>query len=233
MDTSLSASQVARELATSVPRVVRAAHKLGLAAEHGRGYAFTPAMVAALRAALGVNPPVDGLSAEEARVLKALSSAPFGVASARSVARRAHVSPTTAARAVRSLEAKKLVCLKERMIARGRVTRTTVIHADRNGDAWRAIRGELRDVVLPDSPAPPARTVPRELRHLFWNTADEQLTVADNGGYLARRLLERNDYNALAWGARDLSSSDWSHAAAARGIDPARRAMAENLARGA
>jgi DNA-binding MarR family transcriptional regulator len=230
MDRTVSAYQVAQELGTSIPRVVRAAHKLCPDAEQAQGYAFTPTMVATLRAALGVNARVRGLTVEEARVLKALSSAPFGVVSARSLARRAHVSPTTATRTLESLKAKKLARTEERMIAQGSAKRASLIHADRDTDAWRSVRRQLQSVVLPETVEERAERVPRELQHLFWNTSKKQMSVADDGGYIARRLLERNDYNALAWGARNLSRADWKHAARARGVDAATRAMAENLA---
>jgi hypothetical protein len=72
--------------------------------------------------------------------------------------------------------------------------------------------------------------VPRELRHLFWNTAEEQLDVRYAGGYVARRLLTVGDLDGLAWGAENLTAADWHHAATARGLSPDAKALAENLA---
>jgi DNA-binding transcriptional MocR family regulator len=187
-------------------------------------------MVLAIRAKLGVNVEVPGLTAEEARVLKALSSAPFGVRSSRSLARRAHVSPTTASNSVQSLRAKGLVYLADRVISAGRAKPLTLIHADRTTSHWRAIRKQLQGVVLPEDAPTPAVRVPRELQHLFWNTSPAQMNVREDGGYIARRLTDAKDYNGLAWGSHNLRPEDWRHAAKARGLDARTRALAENLA---
>jgi DNA-binding MarR family transcriptional regulator len=230
MDRSLSAQQLAQELGTSIPRVVRAARKLGADTGRQRRYAFTPEMALAIRAKLGVNAAVPGLTAEEARVLKALSSAPFGVRSARSLARRAHVSPTTASNSLRSLGARDLVYFEDRAIAAGRAKPVTLIHANRTTSSWRVIRKQLQDVALPEDAVRPAITVPRDLQHLFWNTSPDQMNVREDGGYIARRLIDRNDYNGLAWGSQHLRPEDWRHAATSRGLDARTRVLAENLA---
>jgi hypothetical protein len=39
------------------------------------------------------------------------------------------------------------------------------------------------------------------------------------------------DPDGLAWGTVNLPASAWEHAAAARGLEPAQRALAHNLAR--
>ena len=75
------------------------------------------------------------------------------------------------------------------------------------------------------------KRVPPHLRHLFWNTAPAQLEVATSAPYIARRLIQADDPDGLAWGAASLPASAWEHAAATRGLDPAHRALAHNLAR--
>jgi hypothetical protein len=72
--------------------------------------------------------------------------------------------------------------------------------------------------------------VPPHLLHLFWNTAPAQLDVATSAPYIARRLIMTFDPDGLAWGTVNLPASAWEHAAATRGLEPARRALAHNLA---
>jgi hypothetical protein len=72
--------------------------------------------------------------------------------------------------------------------------------------------------------------VPARLEYLFWNTADSQKDTRQAGGYIARRLLQAEDPEGLAWGAENLRAVDWRHAAVTRGIAPEARALAENLA---
>jgi len=66
---------------------------------------------------------------------------------------------------------------------------------------------------------------------LFWNTAPAQLDVATSAPNIARRLLTTFDPEGLAWGTTNLPANAWEHAAATRGLKPAQRALAHNLAR--
>jgi hypothetical protein len=72
---------------------------------------------------------------------------------------------------------------------------------------------------------------PPHLLHLFWNVAPAQLDVASSAPFIARRLITSFDPDGLAWGSRNLPASAWEHAAATRGLEPARRVLARNLAR--
>ncbi len=83
----------------------------------------------------------------------------------------------------------------------------------------------------PRDDRPRAKRVPPHLLHLFWNTAPAQLDVATSAPYIARRLLTTFDPDGLAWGTANLPASAWEHAAATRGLEPAQRALAHNLAR--
>src|SRR5437764_2625293 len=100
MDTH-SASAVASMLATSTPRVLRAIHRLriGVSKSPSGAYEITATQLDTLRAELGDAIAV-GLTRVQARVLAALARSPRGLASIRSVARRAGVSPTAAGRAL-------------------------------------------------------------------------------------------------------------------------------------
>lgn len=232
MDT-ISAADLARELDTSVPRVTRAAERLGVDGRQASGrFAFSSAAAQRLREALGSTPPAEGLSRSELIVLAALRSAPFGLGSARAVARRGALSPTTAAGALESLERKGLVVSSESMIAEGQARRVRVWRANVLHPRWPSLDPVLADVARPEGKHAVRRgmRVPARLRHLFWNTADSQLDVRHAGPYIARRLLREMDLQGLAWGAQALSPQDWERAARARGLDAKTRRLALNLA---
>jgi hypothetical protein len=232
MDT-LSASAAARRLGTSVPRVQRAIRRLGLAVERGHGgrVRLDEAQLEQLAGELGVVPSVDALSRVETQVLAALARAPRGLASARAVARRAGVSPTAAAAALRSLADRGLARAEEEWVAAGRARRLEVVRADVTSPAWPELAPRLAGVrfLSREASRPPAR-VPSRLRHLFWNADPGRLDVHAHGAYIAQRLLTSGDLDSLAWGRRALTAADWRQAAATRGLSPRQRALARNLA---
>lgn len=233
MDT-LSAADLARELGTSVPRVTRAAERLGIDARQANGrFAFDPPSAGRLRDALGSTPHVEGLSRSELAVLAALRSAPLGLASVRAVGRRSGLSATAAARALESLRRQGLVERSTEMVAAGRAREERIWRGNVLHPRWAALDPALARVERPATPAPARRDderVPPRLRHLFWNTADSQLDVSRAGPYIARRLLRTMDLQGLAWGAQALAPGDWEQAAQARGLDPGVRRLAHNLA---
>jgi len=230
MDT-VSAAAVARELGTSVPRVTRAAERLSLNARQPNGrYAFTPRQVDRLRGSLGVIPRSDGLTRSEVVVLAALRTAPFGLVSARAVARRSGLSPTAAARALASLRAEGLVERRSEMVAAGHAREMKIWRANLLHPRWPDLDPVLERVRQPEYSRSEPKRVPRRLHHLFWNTAKSQLEVDRAGAYIARRLLRTMDLQGLAWGVRALGSEDWEQASLARGLDPKTKRLAHNLA---
>ena len=232
MDT-ISAAALARELGTSVPRVSRAAERLGVDDRQPNGrFAFDRRAAGRLRVELGSAPGVEGLSRSELVVLTALRSAPFGLGSARAVARRGALSPTTAAGALESLSWKGLALRSESMLADGRARRAGVWRANVLNPRWASLDPVLAGVRRPAGKrtAHSEARVPARLRHLFWNTAESQLDVRRSGPYIARRLLREMDLQGLAWGAQALAPQDWQRAAQARGLDPKTRRLALNLA---
>lgn len=232
MDT-YSAAATARILCTSVPRVVRAIERLGLKARTPGGrVALTQKQFEHLRDELGVTPSIAGLSPMEVKVLSALARAPLGLASVRVAAARSCVSPTAASRAIRSLEAKGLVLRESCVVAVGRARSIELLRANYASSRWPGLAPQLARVVQPHLTHSRDRRVPRYLRHLFWNTAPEQLVVKDAGVYIARRLLSTGDLEGLAWGAANLNEYDWERGARARGLDAPTRALARNLASG-
>lgn len=192
--------------------------------------------VSRLEAELGLTPHVPGLSRIEAATLAALARSPLGLVSVRALAARAGVSPTAAGRAVKTLLDQGLVRRERHTLALGIAREVAVLEASVAAPQWPSLAPALARVI----PAANAsrrtrrhRRVPRELRHLFWNTDTSQLDVQSQGGYIARRLLSTGDLEGLAWGASHLAAEDWRHAAQARGLSPEDRALARNLAQGA
>jgi hypothetical protein len=232
MDT-YSLADTARRLGTSAPRVRRAVDRLGLLVEQDTSGVFhlTEEQVGELARELGVVPLIPGMSRMEAQVLAALSRSPRGVASVREAARRAVVSPTAAGRALTRLAAKSLVTRTPMMIARGQASEMTVYQVRFGSDEWGGRAPDGAEVQLPvRADGSRANRVPPRLLHLFWNTAPAQLDVATSAPYIARRLITTFDPDGLAWGTVNLPASAWEHAAATRGLEPARRALAHNLA---
>lgn len=233
MDT-YSLAAAARALGTSAPRVRRAVDRLGMSAERASSGVFrlTSRQVDELARELGVMPSVPGLSRVEARVLAALSRSPRGVASVREAGRRAGVSPTAAARALARLTSAGLVTQTPMMLARGRAAEATVYQVPFRSPQWLALAPVIARVRAPARPeGAHATRVPPHLLHLFWNVAPAQLDVANSAPFIARRLITSFDPDGLAWGTVNLPASAWEHAAAARGLQPAQRALAQNLAR--
>lgn len=181
---------------------------------------------------LGSAPPVPELSRVEIRVLAALSRSPRGVASVREAARRAGVSPTAAARALARLTSDDLITATPMMLARGHAAEATVYQVRFGSAQWLALAPVIARVRLAARREEPhARRVPPHLLHLFWNAAPAQLDVASSAPFIARRLITSFDPDGLAWGTVNLPAGAWEHAAATRGLEPAKRALAHNLAR--
>jgi len=232
MDT-YSLAEAARRLGTSSPRIRRAVDRLGLPVEQDASGVFhlTREQVSELARELGVTPPIPGMSRTDAQVLAALSRSPRGVSSAREVARRAGVSPTAAGHALARLAARDLITRTPLMLARGHASEVTVYQVRFGSGEWLALAPDVAKIRLPERASRPrAKRVPPHLLHLFWNTASTQLDVATSAPYIARRLLTTFDPDGLAWGTINLPASAWEHAAATRGLEPAQRALAHNLA---
>ncbi len=235
MDT-ISGAEAARRLGTSLPRVLRAIDRLGVEVVRGRGgrVRLSGTQLERLRGELGLVPSMEGLSRVETQVLAALARAPRGLASARAVARRAGVSPTAAAEAVRSLERRGLVRRERKWVAAGRARELELVRANLTAPEWPALAARLAPVRLPSRRDPPRpRRLPARLRHLFWNADPKRLDLRSHGAYVAERLLSTQDLDGLAWGAQALTAKDWEEAARTRGLSAGQRALARNLARAA
>jgi hypothetical protein len=150
----------------------------------------------------------------------------------REAARRAGASPTAAGRALTRLTAQGLIEWTPMTLAQGHASEVTVYRVRFASQEWLAIAPEIAKIRLRSrSDRPQAKRVPPRLLHLFWNSAPSQLDIATSASYIARRLITTFDPDGLAWGAASLPASAWEHAAATRGLEPAKRALAHDLAR--
>ena len=238
MDTTrdISARQAAQLLGTSVPRVTRAIERSGMRVRRGPNgrVRLTQRQFDRLRAELGTNAELPGLSRTEGRVLAALARSPRGLGSVRAVAARAAVSPTAAGKAVSELERRDLVDRERTWIAAGKAREVDLLTANVTAPEWPELASRLGAIEPPRrGGVARQRRVPNYLDHLFWNSAPSQLEVDRAGGYIARRLIQTGDLDGLAWGAENLDADAWREAARARGLRPEQRALADNLARAA
>jgi len=238
MDTArdISAREAARRLGTSVPRVTRAIERSRMRVRRGPNgrVRLTRRQFERLRAELGTDAELPGLSRTEGRVLAALARSPRGLGSARAVAARAGVSPTAAGKAVSELERRGLVNRERTWIAAGKAREVDLLAANVTAPEWPELAPRLAAIERPRrGRVTRERRVPHYLEHLFWNTAPSQLEVDRAGAYIARRLIQTGDLDGLAWGAENLDADAWREAAMARGLRPEQRALADNLAAGA
>ena len=72
--------------------------------------------------------------------------------------------------------------------------------------------------------------MPGRLAHLFWNADLAAVDPRTHGSYVASRILRADDCQALGWLARTLHPEAIRAAAAGRGLDPRRAALAHLLA---
>ncbi|PZQ88183.1 MAG: hypothetical protein DI534_11990 [Leifsonia xyli] len=226
MDAHVSAPQVARTLGVSLPTAHRVLDAAGIPRTgRGRPRAMPSRLLDDVLAARGAVPSAP-LPRTQLRVLAALSRAPLGLPSARSVATRAGVSPTTASTGLQRLRDAGLVTRREHVIARGSAVAEwrwePVI------EAWpSSLRSAVRATRLPRQQRA-AVPLPRALRHLFWNADFAELDPRRDGSYLAERLLTAPDANAWAWALTNLGRGDVETALGRRGIDARTKALVRN-----
>lgn len=171
---------------------------------------------------------------EEVFVLAALSRSPLGLRSARSVARRCGVAPTTAAKALASLEEQGLVRECVERVIEGEVTDLPVWRLDWRSPAWRAIATAIAAVELPAPAAAPRRqrSVPSRLAHLFWNEDTSRLDVERHGVMIADRILRSGDAEAIAWAGSAIQPADLRRVRGLRNTPPRVVALGDALAGG-
>lgn len=222
----VTAPEVAEALGVSLPTAHAALDRAGVP-RTGRGHARTaPSTVLAELIAEHGASPTSRHTAATLRVLAALSRSPLGQRSARSIAAKAGISPTTASRVLRVLTEANLAQQKDQVVAGERARRERRWFAN-----MAAVHGALADDVrrtrLPRHVSKASR-LPRELHHLFWNADPATLNPATDGSYMAGRMLEAPDPAAWQWVFANISPADIHTAMTRRGIDPRTRRLAEN-----
>jgi hypothetical protein len=237
----LTSGQVARELSTTVPRVLRAVRRGEVqTVRRGNRFLFDAAAVRELRRRWGVVPAVDGLTREDVLVLAALGRRPFGLGSARAVARAAGVSPTTAGRALRRLVEQGYVTRDRVRVAEGEARDAAVWIVRWAGPPWLRVAETVGQAVLPsEEPAAPSdRTrhtrggLPPRLAHLFWNEDPQALDLDRHASLVADRILRSEDPEAHAWMLRRLPPRAILKATGTRNLEPRRAHLGRLLASG-
>lgn len=183
---------------------------------------------------LGVAVGGVGWTREELFVLSALLHRPLGLRSVRGVAVVAGVSPTTAAKVLRSLGARGLVTRVEQRLVEGKPVRVMVWRVDRRSDELRRLRPILRRIQVPRAVASSgsqSERLPRFLWHNFWNVDPASLSITRDGTFIAGRLLASSDPQSVAWLLSEMNPEIVADASQMRGIDQGRRSLAEANAR--
>lgn len=231
----LTSGQVARELSTTVPRVLRAIRSGEYSTvRRGNRFLFDAAAVQQLRRRLGVAPNIPGLTREDVLVLAALGRRPLGLASARAVARAAGVSPTTAGRSLRRLVEKGYVARETIRVAEGKARDVAVWNVRWTGSSWFRVAEKVGQANLPAEPARQARGgLPPRLAHLFWNEDIAALDLDRHASLVADRILRSEDPEAHAWMLRRLPAKAILKATGTRNLDPRRARLGRLLAHGA
>ena len=234
MDT-ISVPQTALRLGTTPPRVWRALDHLGIEPAKGRrGHFLDPEEFEQIRRHLGNVPDVAGLDRESLLALAALNRRPFGVRSARALARSAGISPTTASRVLAELTDQGLVERTEPTLAEGSARKTVVFTIKRDNPRWAQIVEDLKAVDVPSRgvtiPTSRAKRVPTRLRHHFWNATPANLKLPEQADFVAARLLRTNDPEAVAWAALNLPVESILKVSDLRGLSPRERGWLRNMA---
>lgn len=192
-----------------------------------------------LRARWGITPRVADLSRSEVLVLAALARWPFGLRSARAVARTAGVSPTVAARVLERLRERGLVQHRRLLVAEGHAREVDNWSIEwRSPDWWRLAAAVARTPLPESAPharaARPPRRVPRRFWHLFWDANPASVDLRRHSDYVVARVLEFGDRNAVAWLVASLPAEAF-HSVARKSstrLKPEVRRLADALARG-
>ena len=234
MDSTISTTEAAQALNTTLPRVHRSLSRLGIGTLDGHRWKLTDGDFKRLRADLGFAPDREDVDREELFVLAALRQHSLGLRSARAVARVAGVSPTTASRALARLENKGYVDHPVRRVVEGAVKEVELWEINWSSPAWRSLECDVRLTILPARVAADhaSSSPPKYLDHLFWNVDRSSLNLERDGTFIALRILGSFDLQGLSWLASGaISKQNLRRATRARGISPRQKDFALNLAR--
>ncbi|MGH9224739.1 MAG: hypothetical protein ACRD2W_13405 [Acidimicrobiales bacterium] len=229
-----SVAEAGALLGVPAPRIYRAAEREGLASAPGSRLRLGPEVVAKWLCAWGWVPEAlrDRVTRGEAFVLAALSRSPLGLRSARSVARRAAIAPSTATKALSVLKDAGLVREQTERVVEGRVTDIVVWSINWRSPEWKALARAVSAVVLPAAKTRPRkqRTVPSRFAHVFWNVDTSRLDVERDGVMIADRILRSSDAEAIAWAGAAIPPASLRRVKGLRNVPPRVAALADALA---
>lgn len=167
----------------------------------------------------------QGFTRNDLLVLAALARAPRGLLSARAVGARVDLSPTTASRVLKALEARGLlrrVC--EPRLWRGRSVERSVWYANLLAEDFEDLLPLLRRVELPQQAANPGNRLPEHVWHLVWNAEPRDIDVVRDAVYLAHRAMTLADPEGIAWAVTTLPPEAFERALEMRGVPESNRA---------
>lgn len=233
MDKLYTTGESAAELGTTIPRVLRAARKGHVpSVSRGNRTLLPESSVELLRRRWGWTPAHHELTRHELLVLAALSRCSRGSRSARRIAARAGVSPTTAVATLQRLAEREFVERSTVTEVAGDVREVQVWQVRWSAAPWQRVASQVGGVSLPARTETRAHDVrvPSRLAHRFWNTDMRELIVEDHAVLIAGRILGSNDPEALAWMVRNVPSEAIERATRRRGMDPRSAALGRVLA---
>lgn len=224
-----SAAEIAHITGLSLPAVHRALDTLHVPpGRRGTPRSVSAETAAAIIAKRGSVPVrVAGRSRDSLLVLRALSHAPFGIASARGVARRAGIAPATASKLLAEAQQEGLAERRTtRTVMRGRVTDEERWYPT-NVALWPTdLLQALKAVRLPaPQPSAPPKRVPEQFWHHFWNVDPRRLSVEDDAVFIASRLIDSSSAPETTWTLDTFDKAVIAKALARRGVDARTRAL--------
>lgn len=235
-DLTYSTTDAAEWLGVSVPTIHRAISRLKLKPIRGAkgNLRLSEGDLLLLLADLGKAPKMSEFTREELFILNILQKRPFGLRSARLVARHAGISPSTAQKALLNLERQGMVEHRRQIVAEGRVKEIQVWLLCVT-PFWMTdeLALKLRSIAtpLPTQSNQRETHVPQRFKHLFWNTDLRKLNTIDHGPAIAISIIEQDNPHALAWAIRNLDREAFAVAALPRrGFAPRMSALASHIA---
>lgn len=139
------------------------------------------------------------------RAAKAISHAPFGVRSARALARLIGSSDASATKALDTLQARGLVTKRSRTVAAGRAVEVTEWVAHDLAMWPSELLADIKATTLPQlSVGGDATGVPPRFHHLFGEANVGSLKLPDDAAFVAARLLTSPDPVAIGWALTEL-----------------------------
>ena len=234
MDSTLSTTEAARALNTTLPRV----HRSLLATRHWdvrRSSAEADLWrLQTLTSRPRLRPRSRRYRARRAARSRSTSStlARLAICSCSGPSRRSQ--PDNRLAALARLGNKGYVVHPLRRVVEGTVKEVELWEINWSAPVWRSVESDVRRAVLPARVAADhaSSSPPKYLDHLFWNVDRPSLNLDSDGAFIALRVLGSLDLQGLSWLASGaISKENLRHTSRACGISPRQKDFALNLAR--